>query len=133
MHYGLPPIARDIERLIGSEALWALVQMSGGIPLYIPASPDRLEGHRLNQVIGVDALKRLCREYGGTKIMMPMMTAELRWRRDSALMARRESGASAAQTAREFGMCQRAAQRAYARAKKGGGCRSKPPKQRSFW
>ncbi len=102
-------IEEEILELIGKEATTALVREFGGLPLYVPkASKDE---HRITALIGLRASSALCSAYGGTKIMVPLRANAVRHRRDMALIRRRMEGASTSETAREFGVCQRSAQR----------------------
>jgi|GEM_PF-1688077 len=132
MSYELPPIAQEIEDLIGREGLRALTRSAGGVPLYVPT--ERLERHPLAALIGLDALQSLSSVYGGTKIMLPKLSAERRRERDLEIMRLRLTGQSARQTALKFGLCHRAAQRAFARIRRAESCPDKPkPRQRSLW
>lgn len=132
MSYELPPIAQEIEDLIGRDGLRALCHSAGGVPLYIPAR--HLDRHPLAALIGLDNLRALSESYGGTKVMLPKLTAERRRERDLEIMRLRLTGQSARQTALKFGLCHRAAQRAFARIRRAESCPDKPkPRQRSLW
>lgn len=131
-----PPIAMDLERLVGRQGLIALSREFGGVRLYIPQSDAHLARHRLAGIVGEDSLRRLSAEFGGCQIMVPLLTAEARWQRDSGIAARRAAGASAREIARETGLCMRSVQRATRRVRLGGTRKSHPAppsRQRTLW
>lgn len=81
--------------LIGSDALFRLIERYGGIRLYIPltAKPES----RIAQTIGLDAAQALAAEYGGILLAFPMAKA---WR----IQVYRQRGMSYAAISRAVGV-----------------------------
>ncbi|MDR0966677.1 MAG: hypothetical protein LBM75_09305 [Myxococcales bacterium] len=128
-----PPIAVELESIVGRAGLEAIIRVSRGVPLYVPKCATK--GHSLESLLDEKCFRALCRAYGGERIMVPMMAAQRRHVRNAAIAAARKAGQSTRQTVREFGVSWRTAQRANARAKEAeqkGTCPTKP-RQPTLW
>ncbi|WP_300551549.1 hypothetical protein [Desulfovibrio sp.] len=64
-----PQGLKDIADTASPEVALALAEEFGGVPIYIPKSPDA--GCKLVPLIGLSALKRLASVYGGEWITVP--------------------------------------------------------------
>lgn len=94
-----PPEIQPVVDLIGVEAALRLVEAHGGVRIEVPsrATPSCA----LAQVVGLPATEALVREFGGTRMYVPLLK---RWR---GLMMRRD-GASYAEIARRLGVSEQA-------------------------
>lgn len=115
--YDLPPIALELEELVGRSGLDALVRISPGVPLYVPHHGTVPTTHRLCSLLGEDRFRALCQAFGGMRLMIPRMAAMRRRARDLAITEARQAGQTTRQTCFDFGITWRTAQRAYARGK----------------
>jgi Mor family transcriptional regulator len=61
----LPPLLQDFVRLIGIQAVMALVEHVGGLRIYIPTPEYATADHQFAEIIGVDNLVKLGKAYGG--------------------------------------------------------------------
>lgn len=61
----LPPLLQDFVRLIGVQAVMALVERVGGLRIYIPTPKNATADHQFAEIIGVDNLVKLGEAYGG--------------------------------------------------------------------
>lgn len=102
---GLSPLLLDLEQLIGMEATLALVDLWGGVQLYIPVEIP--EGHKIEEAIGSESAKHLARYFGGDHIAMPLAKEYRRRKRNSEIFRKKNEGATAHALAREYDMTQR--------------------------
>lgn len=104
----LPPLLREFERLIGLRATMALVQGWGGLRVYFP-TPDRVTvDHPYVKAIGLDALKKLSREYGGLPhFQLPKAERALQAVRNARIAADYSTNKTARQIAAEYGLTER--------------------------
>lgn len=61
----LPPLLQDFVRLIGVQAVMALVERVGGLRIYIPTPEYATVDHQFAKIIGLDNLIKLGEVYGG--------------------------------------------------------------------
>jgi len=66
---GWPQGLKDIAHAASPEAARALAEEFGGVPIYVPKSPDK--SCKLVPYIGLDALEQLSAVYGGDWITVP--------------------------------------------------------------
>jgi Mor family transcriptional regulator len=67
----LPRTIRDMVRLIGWPATIAFVRAFGGKRIYIPRGTESGCAAALAEVVGEDALGKLCRHFGDTRMNVP--------------------------------------------------------------
>lgn len=72
----LPPFVHELTQVVGQRAALELVKARGGISLYVPITP--IPQHWLSSVLTAQELKQLCREYGGTEIVLPRCEKAIR-------------------------------------------------------
>lgn len=101
----LPPLMRNLVRLIGLPETLRLLEARGGIPTYIPAHPD--QSTELKAVLSAAALEALARsEYAGHRVELPKPDKVIAQLRNHAIRNARTQ-MSAAQVARTFGLTRR--------------------------
>jgi len=104
----LPPLLRDFERLIGLRATMALVQGWGGLRIYFP-TPDRITvDHPYAKAIGLEAVKTLCKEYGGLPhFQLPKAERALLAVRNARIAEDYTTRKTARELAMEYGLTER--------------------------
>lgn len=110
----LPPQARQIADLIGVQGVLQLAEYRGGRWMYIPKDVDM--HHPLAERLGLKRARKLCRRFGGERIMMPACVSALRALRDEEIYHRHYvDGISLDDLAYEYQISQRSVLRAIAR------------------
>lgn len=66
----LPGVLREIAEIVGVDATLTLARARGGTEVYIPAQSR--PGHWLVKAVGEQAARRICREYAGATLMLPL-------------------------------------------------------------
>jgi ActR/RegA family two-component response regulator len=103
----LAPVLRLVARAAGLAAALRLVELKGGVHVYVPKDAD--PGHPLASIITEPGLAALCQAYGGEHLLVPMARAALLEMRNRKLRAARGE-LSVHQLAREFGLHRRRVQ-----------------------
>ncbi len=103
----LPLIIAEIERIAGSEAALELAMAKGGQEIYVPVAAT--DDHWLTRAVGLEAARKICDHYRGSRIIIPMAKLSMQRRR---LIAALKDGASAAEASAAAGMHIRSAYRA---------------------
>lgn len=101
----LPPLLQEFERLVGLQATMALVQKWGGLRVYFP-TPERVtEEHPYAAVIGIEALLKLAKEYGGLPhFQLPKAERALQAVRNARIAAEYATNKTAREIAAEYGL-----------------------------
>ncbi|MPT12178.1 Mor transcription activator family protein [Comamonas sp.] len=101
----LPPLLQEFERLVGLQATMALVQKWGGLRVYFP-TPERVtEDHPYATVIGIEALLKLAKEYGGLPhFQLPKAERALQAVRNARIAADYSTSKTAREIAAEYGL-----------------------------
>lgn len=101
----LPPLLQEFERLVGLQATMALVRRWGGLRVYFP-TPERVtEDHPYAEVIGIDALLKLAKEYGGLPhFQLPKAERALQAMRNARIAADYATNKTAREIAAEYGL-----------------------------
>lgn len=102
----LPPLAADIQSIIGMDAMLALVEHYGGCSMYIPYTRGDA-GSRLESIIGREALVKIIREYGGRHIQVPRLNSYFTAKRNAKIVEMRARGATIREIAQEHGITMR--------------------------
>lgn len=92
---------------IGIEATLTLVERFGGVRIYVPEAGTLTEDHPIVRAIGLEAAQRLARMWPQERPYLPRAVAELRRRRDEALVADLDAGMSFSQAARKYRLTER--------------------------
>jgi hypothetical protein len=124
----LPQLVDDLRELIGLPAALALVEVRGGIKLYVPESaPD---DHELVRLIGRDATDLLISVYAREWLSIPRCAARMRRQRDDEILRQYTVGeASAYALARKFELTERHVRRILS----GRRVRRRDPRQRQMF
>ncbi len=94
------PTLRD---LVGADEATALCANHGGVPVFVPRSPDT--SSHLGRIVGAAALRTLCRLYGGNWITVPnARKAEVR---KGEVLRLLEDGVSHSEIALHLGVTER--------------------------
>ncbi len=112
----LPPFARELADLIGLNPLLKLVEVRGGLPLYVPEKITK--HHALANLIGIKAAKKLTEAYGGDSITIPNCATSIQELLHREIAERRNNGESEASVAADIGMWGRSIRRIHAKYKK---------------
>jgi len=91
-----------IVEVIGPEAYTALIEWSGGISLYVPATLDNAAGRELVQQLGQEAAEKLSAWAGGSSIAVPAELWRLRRKRQRDILAMRRRGMTVQEISRKF-------------------------------
>lgn len=65
---------RDLAKIIGPSNAEKLVQVRGGVKIYIPSAKNLNGQHWLAALLGVSAARKLCAKFAGTTINIPLKT-----------------------------------------------------------
>lgn len=87
----LPPVIREIVRLIGHGAAMALVHEFGGQDLRIPKTDASATWAALAEVIGEPAMKTLARAFGGEQLSIALCANSMKVDRNRKMVARYEA------------------------------------------
>lgn len=98
----LPPVVRDICRIIGLQACLKLVDSYGGVGMWVPV--EYRDDHILCKIIGREHAAKLIDSYSGEEIQMPKCEQALRTVRNAAIIA---SDKSRRQLAIQYGLTER--------------------------
>lgn len=98
-------IVEDLGAVIGYSATALLVDWFGGGNLYVPQVAD--EGHAICKIIGLPAFRRLCQEWGGQEVWLPLGYQREQDRRDRMIAVLLELGLGSKQVAAIAGMSDR--------------------------
>lgn len=101
----LPGRVAELADVVGLRAALILVELRGGTRLAVPKKPA--PGHWLVEHIGVEALDKLCRYYGGETIEIDRCAAALRAGLEANILRDYENGASNSQLARRYNYTER--------------------------
>ncbi|MCX8016638.1 MAG: hypothetical protein N2690_01855 [Rhodocyclaceae bacterium] len=93
-----------LERLIGREALAALIQICGGLAVPIPKSAP-MKGPLCD--LPLSAQQALCDAFGGTVLYIPKCDGAARAARDAAIRAAYDAGARVQDLARQYRLTER--------------------------
>lgn len=86
-----PASIDEVRAAIGNDKTLALVKKWGGITLRLPAKANTLESNEIARVIGLDALKALCKALGHARYLyLPRCADVLRNARDIEIIAKAE-------------------------------------------
>ena len=101
----LPPLLREFERMVGLHATMALVRRWGVLRVYFP-TPERVTKHHpYAAVIGVDALLKLAKEYGGLPhFQLSKAERALQAVRNARIAAEYATNKTAREIAAEYGL-----------------------------
>jgi hypothetical protein len=101
----LPGRVADLVEVIGLKAALVIVELRGGIRLTVPkkAAPD----HWLVKHIGLEALERLSKVYGGETIEIDRCAAAMRAMLEARIAHEHDCGASNSELARRYGYTER--------------------------
>ncbi|QFY90314.1 hypothetical protein D5125_12930 [Magnetovirga frankeli] len=94
--------ANLIDEVIGRDAYLSLVEWSGGISLYVPATLDNSAGRELIQQLGQEAAEKLSAWAGGSSIAVPAELWRLRRKRQRDILAMRRRGMTVQEISRKF-------------------------------
>ncbi len=111
----LPPFGRELAGHIGLNALLKLVEVRGGLPLYVPEKINK--HHHLVKLIGSTAAKNLIKHYRNNAITIPSCATSVRELLHQEI-AERRANESEAEVAAAYGMWGRSIRRINAKAKK---------------
>jgi hypothetical protein len=101
----LPALAQELVALIGFSATMRLVELSPGIPQYIPHNLD--DEHPLAQALGMKAAAALCKHYGGDTLTIPNCKSALARIRHRQIRQSRAEGYSQTEAALLYGLTPR--------------------------
>lgn len=87
----LPPVIREIVRLIGHGPAMALVREFGGQDLRIPKTEASATWAALAEVIGEPAMKTLARAFGGEQLSVALCDKSIKADRNRKMIARYET------------------------------------------
>lgn len=115
MHDSLPGSAQQLADVIGTEAVFKLIEnwprtavrstSRGRLVLYVPARlPD---GHRLVAILGWDTAQAMVKVFGGELLFLASCAEQFARQRRQALLEELEAGASVALVARLYGLSER--------------------------
>jgi hypothetical protein len=108
----LPPKLQEFVRLIGLSSTMALVQVYGGLRIFIPSPAYVSADHPIAKIIGVDKLMALSNTYGQEDhFPLPMAMHALKALRNQAIAHDYRYGKSARELAIEYGMSEKTIQR----------------------
>lgn len=93
-----------LERLIGREALDALISTCGGLEVHIPKNLP-MSGPLCD--LPLPAQQALAQAFGGTELYVPKCDGARRARRDAAIIAAYDAGQRVQDIARRFGLTER--------------------------
>jgi Mor family transcriptional regulator len=101
----LPSRIADLVDVIGLKAALVIVELRGGIRLTVPkkAAPE----HWLAEHIGLDALAKLSKVYGGETIEIDRCAAAIRAVYEARIVREHDSGSSNSDLARRYGYTER--------------------------
>lgn len=122
----LEPVLRKLVREIGLVHTLRLVEHGAGLPLYIPKNP--VPGHWLEQLVGMQAARRVAEMFGGESPVLPRALPALRALRDRQMRAVRDS-TSVRGLARAHGLGRRRVQQILAGGDEAG---DRGPQERLF-
>ncbi|MEN9901639.1 MAG: hypothetical protein RL651_303 [Pseudomonadota bacterium] len=109
MNIKLPPNAAKLADLIGSDNVIALIDLArsngGRCFVYIPVRPRA--GNQIAKLIGIEAAKKLAREYGGQDIEIPKCKAIDRAQRAAEIKRLASDGITHVEIAKRFELCTR--------------------------
>jgi len=97
---------RALTELIGPVATQALIDAFPGQPLYIPHAPIPPD-HPIAAAIGLGPAQTLSQHYGGCRPLIPLGYDSRIRRRNVAILAAHQSGASTPALAQQFGLSNR--------------------------
>lgn len=101
----LPPLMREIARLIGVGAVLKLSVRWGGVRLYVPLAENMSAAHPIACEIGLEAALKLAGAYGGEQgIDIARCVAAARAARNAEMLAQ---DASQRSLARRYGLSER--------------------------
>ncbi|MDR2172666.1 MAG: hypothetical protein LBE32_00405 [Burkholderiales bacterium] len=103
----LPRTIRDMVSLIGWPATIAFVRAFGGKRIYIPRSASSGWAAALAEVVGEDALMKLCRFYGDTRMNVPFCRGAMMQIRNVEIVHAYDSGTSLNELVDRYGISHR--------------------------
>lgn len=102
----LPASLQEMVRVIGLPATLSLVDLRGGIRLYVPF--EMTPEHWLSRLIGFEAAVKLARYYGGQDpFFIPRALNAMIAARNKVIKDKYSKGKTQAQLAREFNLTER--------------------------
>lgn len=104
-HDLLPPLAREMVRVMGEAATMQLMTEMGGLRLTVPGWPlkrasSRFE--RLQQIVGPAAAQAFAERWGGIEVQVPKAKQAMQLVRDRALQSAYDKGARVPDLARQY-------------------------------
>lgn len=100
----LPITLQEMDQLIGTKAVFQLVEKYGGIRFYVPQKIHA--DHELAKLIGMEAAEKLAREYGGSAHEIPRALLASIDRRNQEIKNEYKTH-SQRQLARKYGLTER--------------------------
>lgn len=100
----LPPRLAELAEMCGVDVAHALVERFPGMRLYVPEEVG--EDHPLAAALGIEAARRLAREYGREHIEIPRAAGAAREARNRAIRAESRN-ATQGELARRYGLTER--------------------------
>ena len=99
------PLLREISSVVGLPATARLIEVFGGVRLYVPkqARPE----HKIALLIGLEAAQRLSARFGNEELSIPKARILRRSIRNLALLADHASGMSVRRLALKYDLCER--------------------------
>lgn len=113
----LPQLLQDFERLIGLQATLALVQVYGGLRIYIPTPARARPDHPIAKIIGHDNLLALANMYEAeAHFLLPKATHALLALRNARITTAYATVKTVRDLAIEYGLTERQIERIVAAA-----------------
>ncbi len=131
METGLPPVLAEIALVAGPRAALDLARARGGVKVYFPEPDSLTPEHWLVQACGLEAARKICEHFQGSKLDLPLGPSGSRAETAEAIKRGIEAGMSQRQIARATGITSRTVRNHNSR-RKGRGYGSNPSQHSLF-